>query len=106
MFRAGRLWLVLLALTLAAPVARSNEPVEFHPTNKTANVVQVPSLKDALRYVNVATQTVVVGVEDAADTQAPSLTLSSPGEDAELTYVTLVRRARPNGDREEPISAR
>ncbi len=41
-------------------VIRSNEPVEFHPSNKTANVVQVPSLADALRYVNVATQTVGV----------------------------------------------
>jgi hypothetical protein len=41
-------------------VIRSDEPVDFHPTNKTANVVRVNSLKDALRYVNVATQTVGV----------------------------------------------
>jgi hypothetical protein len=39
-------------------VIRSDEPVEFHPTNKTANVVCVPSLDEAMRYVNVATQTV------------------------------------------------
>jgi hypothetical protein len=39
-------------------VIRSDEPVEFHPINKTANVVCVPSLDDAVRYVNVATQTV------------------------------------------------
>jgi hypothetical protein len=41
-------------------VIRSDEPVEFHPTNKTANVVQVDSLDDAIKYVNVATQTVGV----------------------------------------------
>jgi len=39
-------------------VIRSDEPVDFHPINKTANVVCVPSLEDAMRYVNVATQTV------------------------------------------------
>ena len=39
-------------------VIRSDEPVDFHPTNKTANVVRVDSLDDAVRYVNVATQTI------------------------------------------------
>ena len=39
-------------------VVRSDEPVEFHPINKTANVVSVPSLDEAVKYVNVATQTV------------------------------------------------
>jgi hypothetical protein len=39
-------------------VIRSEEPVDFHPIGKTANVVTVASLKQALRYVNVATQTV------------------------------------------------
>ena len=39
-------------------VIRSDEPVDFHPINKTANVVRVDSLDDATRYVNVATQTV------------------------------------------------
>jgi hypothetical protein len=37
---------------------RSEEPVAFHPVDKTANVVRVDSLDDAVRYVNVATQTV------------------------------------------------
>lgn len=41
-------------------VILSNEPVSFHPTGKTANVVHVPSLDDAVRYVNVATQTIGV----------------------------------------------
>jgi hypothetical protein len=41
-------------------VIRSEEPVDFHPIGKTANVVTVASLKQALRYVNVATQTVGV----------------------------------------------
>jgi hypothetical protein len=36
----------------------SDEPVDFHPINKTANVVRVDSLDDAVKYVNVATQTV------------------------------------------------
>jgi hypothetical protein len=44
----------------AGLVIRSDEPVDFHPTNKTANVVPVAALKDALKYVGVATQTVGV----------------------------------------------
>lgn len=39
-------------------VIRSDEPVDFHPINKTANVVRVDSLDDAVKHVNVATQTV------------------------------------------------
>lgn len=42
----------------AGCVIRSPEPVDFHPTNKTANIIPVGRLEDALRYVNVATQTV------------------------------------------------
>lgn len=39
-------------------VVRSDEPVGFHPTCKTVNVVQVGKLLDAVRYTTVATQTV------------------------------------------------
>ncbi|HET8882303.1 MAG TPA: acyl-CoA reductase [Solimonas sp.] len=39
-------------------VIRSDEPVDFHPINKTANVVRVAALDDAVKWVNVATQTV------------------------------------------------
>jgi hypothetical protein len=39
-------------------VIRSDEPVDFHPINKTANVVRVESLDDAVKWINVATQTV------------------------------------------------
>jgi hypothetical protein len=39
-------------------VIRSEEPVGFHPINKTANVVRVDRLDDAVKWVNVATQTV------------------------------------------------
>ncbi|MDE2404622.1 MAG: long-chain-fatty-acyl-CoA reductase [Sphingomonadales bacterium] len=39
---------------------RSEEPVDFHPLRKTSNVVCVPSLDAAMKYVNVATQTVGV----------------------------------------------
>jgi hypothetical protein len=39
-------------------VIRSDEPVGFHPINKTANVVRVDTLDAAMRFVNVATQTV------------------------------------------------
>ncbi len=39
-------------------VVLSDKPVDFHPSNKTANVVMVPRLEDAIRYVNVATQTI------------------------------------------------
>jgi hypothetical protein len=41
-------------------VLLSHEPVDFQPTNKTSNVVMVDSLDDAVRYVNVATQTIGV----------------------------------------------
>jgi acyl-CoA reductase LuxC len=39
-------------------VILTSDPVDFHPSNKTANVVHVPSLDDAVRHVNVATQTI------------------------------------------------
>jgi hypothetical protein len=39
-------------------VVLSDEPVGFHPSGKTVNVVRVPSLDDALAHVNVATQTI------------------------------------------------
>lgn len=39
-------------------VIRSEDPVDFYPTSKTVNVVPVPSLREAVRYANVATQTV------------------------------------------------
>ncbi|GAB1812408.1 acyl-CoA reductase [Mycobacterium sp. MUNTM1] len=41
-------------------VILSDRPVEFQPTNKTSNLVMVPSLDDAVRHVNVATQTIGV----------------------------------------------
>lgn len=39
-------------------VVLTSDPVDFHPTNKTANVVHVSSLEEAVRFVNVATQTI------------------------------------------------
>ena len=39
-------------------VIRSDQPVDFHPINKIGNVVRVDMLDDAVRYVNVATQTI------------------------------------------------
>jgi hypothetical protein len=41
-------------------VVLTQEPVGFHPGNKTANVVHLDSLDDAIRHVNVATQTIGV----------------------------------------------
>lgn len=41
-------------------VIRSEEPVEFQPEGKVVNVVRVRQLQDAVRFVNVATQTVGV----------------------------------------------
>jgi hypothetical protein len=41
-------------------VVRSPEPVDFHPTNKTVNVIPVSSVLEAARFANVATQTVGV----------------------------------------------
>jgi hypothetical protein len=46
-------------------VILTDEPVSFHPSNKTSNVVHVRSLADAVRYVNVATQTVGIYPESA-----------------------------------------
>lgn len=45
-------------------VILTDEPVSFHPSGKTANVVHVKSLDDAIRYVNVATQTVGIYPEE------------------------------------------
>ena len=42
----------------AGLVIRSDEPVDFYPSAKTVNVVRVESLGDAVRYINVSTQTV------------------------------------------------
>jgi hypothetical protein len=42
----------------AGLVVRSEDPVDFYPVSKTVNVVAVESLEDAVRYTNVATQTV------------------------------------------------
>ena len=41
-------------------VIRSDEPVDFYPDGKVVNVVRVTSLDEAVRHVNVATQTVGV----------------------------------------------
>lgn len=41
-------------------VIRSDEPVDFYPDGKVVNVVRVDNLADAVRHVNVATQTVGV----------------------------------------------
>jgi hypothetical protein len=39
-------------------VIRSDAPVDFHPINKIGNVVRMDALDDAVKYVNVATQTI------------------------------------------------
>jgi hypothetical protein len=41
-------------------VVRSPEPIDFHPADKTVNVVPVGSLRDAVAFATVATQTVGV----------------------------------------------
>lgn len=45
-------------------VLLSDYPVDFHPTNKISNVVAVATLDDAVRFVNVATQTIGVYPDD------------------------------------------
>jgi hypothetical protein len=45
-------------------VILTDEPVGFHPSGKTANVVHVKALEDAIRHVNVATQTVGIYPEE------------------------------------------
>jgi hypothetical protein len=39
-------------------VILSDTPVNFQPSNKTSNIVMVDTLDDAIRFVNVATQTI------------------------------------------------
>jgi hypothetical protein len=46
-------------------VILTDEPVGFHPSGKTANVVHLNALEDAIRHVNVATQTVGIYPEEA-----------------------------------------
>jgi len=41
-------------------VVLTEEAVEFHPSNKTVNVVHLNSLDEAVKFVNVATQTIGV----------------------------------------------
>ena len=45
-------------------VILTDEPVGFHPSGKTANVVHVKALEDAIRHVNVATQTIGIFPEE------------------------------------------
>jgi hypothetical protein len=58
-------------------VVRSDEPVDFYPSAKTVNVVRVDSLADAIRYINVSTQT--VGVYPSARRQELRDRLASAG---------------------------
>lgn len=58
-------------------VILSEDPVDFHPSAKTANVVHVSSLDDAVRHVTVATQT--VGVYPAERKQRLRDRLASAG---------------------------
>lgn len=58
-------------------VVRSDEPVDFHPSGKTVNVVQVSSLPDAIAHVTVATQT--VGIYPASRKPALRNALAAAG---------------------------
>nr|WP_216911534.1 acyl-CoA reductase [Nocardia noduli] len=43
---------------IGTSVIRSDEPIDLHPIDRTANEGRVDSLDDAVRRVDVATQTV------------------------------------------------
>lgn len=60
----------------AGVVIRSEEPVDFHPEGRVVNVVPVKDLQHALRYVNVATQTVSI-YPDQRKTQLRDLLASA-----------------------------
>jgi hypothetical protein len=64
-------------------VIRSDEPVDFYPSGKTVNVVMVDKLAEAVRYVNVATQT--VGVFPPARKQELREALASAGSQRVIT---------------------
>ena len=58
-------------------VIRSEAPVEFYPDRKVVNVVPVKSLRDAVKFANVATQT--VGIYPASRKQELRDALASAG---------------------------
>lgn len=58
-------------------VIRSEDPVDFYPTNKTVNVVPVEHLADAIRHATVATQT--VGIHPTARATGLRDALSAAG---------------------------
>jgi hypothetical protein len=58
-------------------VIRSEAPVEFYPDRKVVNVVPVESLRDAVKFANVATQT--VGIYPASRKQELRDALASAG---------------------------
>ena len=69
-------------------VVRSDEPVDFHPDRKTVNVVQVPSLDQAVQFVTVATQT--VGIFPPARKPALRDRLASAGAQRIVTLGNVV----------------
>lgn len=64
-------------------VVRSDEPVDFYPDGKVVNVVRVERLEDAIRHINVATQT--VGVYPAARKAALRDRIASAGAQRVVT---------------------
>lgn len=69
-------------------VVRSDEPVDFHPDRKTVNVVQVPSLAQAVEHVTVATQT--VGIYPAARKAALRDALAAAGAQRLVTLGRVI----------------
>ena len=76
-------------------VVRSDEPVDFYPSNKTVNVVVVPSLDAAVQYVNVATQT--IGIYPAARRAELRDRLASAGAQRVMSLGGVAKGASPPG---------
>jgi Acyl-CoA reductase (LuxC) len=77
-------------------VIRSEDPVEFHPDGRVVNVVPLADLADAVRFVNVATQT--VGVFPAARKAVLRDALASMGAQrvVELGRALMVEAGLPH----------
>jgi hypothetical protein len=77
-------------------VIRSEEPVEFHPDGRVVNVVAVPKLADAIKYVNLATQTVGVYPPSRKAELRNALACAGVQRVVDIGYAIAVERGLPH----------
>ncbi|MET7927001.1 acyl-CoA reductase [Streptomyces sp. NPDC005349] len=77
-------------------VVRTQEPVDFHPENKVANVVPVPSLEDAVARADVATQSVGVFPAERKEALRDRLVSAGAARVVTLGHVPTVESGLPH----------